>query len=107
MVFVTRNIFLFFPLFFFANEQNRDGRRGCFTNFTLGPAVICIYIESIRFWFIIVTNLGWGQGTRGGGVSSRRSVTCYEALVHEHPYDGGGGDNYGAFGYTCKYCDLK
>lgn len=58
MVFVAPNIF--------ANEQNRGKRRRCSTNFTLGPGVICIYIESIRFWFIIVAILGWGRGTRGG-----------------------------------------
>lgn len=57
MVFVTLNIF--------ANEQNRGKRRRCSANFTLGPSVICIYIESIRFWFIIVTILGWGRGAGG------------------------------------------
>lgn len=57
MVFVTLNIF--------ANEQNRGKRRCCSGNFTLGPSVICIYIESIRFWFIIVTILGVGAGNRG------------------------------------------
>lgn len=58
VVFVTLNIF--------ANEQNRGKRRRCSANFTLGPAVICIYIESIRFWFIIVTIRGWGRGGGGG-----------------------------------------
>lgn len=58
VVFVTLNIF--------ANEQNRGKRRRCSANFTLGPSVICIYIESIRFWFIIVTILGWGRGAGGG-----------------------------------------
>lgn len=58
MVFVAPNIF--------ANEQNRSKRCRCSTNFTLGPGVICIYIESIRFWFIIVAVLGWGRGTGGG-----------------------------------------
>lgn len=57
MVFVTLNIF--------ANEQNRGKRRCCSANFTLGPSVICIYIESIRFWFIIVTILGVGVGNWG------------------------------------------
>lgn len=57
MVFVTRNIF--------ANEQNRGKRRCCSANFTLGPTIICIYIESIRFWFIIVTILGVGAGNWG------------------------------------------
>lgn len=58
VVFVTLNIF--------ANEQNRGKRRRCSANFTLGPSVICIYIESIRFWFIIVTIRGWGRGGGGG-----------------------------------------
>lgn len=57
MVFVTLNIF--------ANEQNRGERRCCFANFTLGPSVICIYIESIRFWFIIVAILRVGAGRQG------------------------------------------
>lgn len=57
MVFVTLNIF--------ANEQNRSKRRCCSANFTLGPSIICIYIESIRFWFIIVTIPGWGRGNWG------------------------------------------
>lgn len=86
VVFVTLNIF--------ANEQNRGKRRRCSANFTLGPSVICIYIESIRFWFIIVTILGWGRG--GWGAAGSHSVTCYEALVREHPRETKAGDNYGA-----------
>lgn len=86
VVFVTLNIF--------ANEQNRGKRRRCSTNFTLGPGVICIYIESIRFWFIIVTIRGRGRGA--GGAAGRLSVTCYEALVREHPRETKAGDNYGA-----------
>lgn len=85
MVFVTLNIF--------ANEQNRGKRRCCSANFTLGPGVICIYIESIRFWFIIVTILGGGGEL---GAAGRHSVTCYEALVHEHPWETKASDNYGA-----------
>lgn len=59
MVFVTLNIF--------ANEQNRGEQRRRSVNFTLGPGGICIYIESIRFWFIIVTvPRRAGGGERGG-----------------------------------------
>lgn len=60
VVFVTLNIF--------ANEQNRGEQSSiaAFANFTLGPVVICIYIESIRFWFIIVAILGWGWGGGSG-----------------------------------------
>lgn len=30
------------------------------------------------------------------GAAGRHSVTCYEALVHEHPWERKAGDNYGA-----------
>lgn len=41
--------------------------------FTLGLATICIYIENIRFWFIIsvaahVVRGGWGCGASGASV---------------------------------------
>lgn len=85
MVFVTLNIF--------ANEQNRGKQRCCSVNFTLGPSNICIYIESIRFWFIIVTNLGWGQGAGGGWQAFCHLLwgPCPWASLREET-----GDNYGA-----------
>lgn len=86
MVFVAPNIF--------ANEQNRSKRRRCSTNFTLGPGVICIYIESIRFWFIIVAVLGVGAGNWGrlAGILS----PVMRPLSMNIPGRGKAGDNYGA-----------
>lgn len=86
VVFVTLNIF--------ANEQNRGKRRRCSANFTLGPSVICIYIESIRFWFIIVTIRGVGEGRRGrlAGILS----PVMRPLSVNIPERRKQGDNYGA-----------
>lgn len=86
MVFVTLNIF--------ANEQNRGKRRRCSANFTLGPGVICIYIESIRFWFIIVTILGVGEG-RWGRLAGILSPVM-RPLSANIPERRKQGDNYGA-----------
>ena len=46
-------------------------------NLTLGPVIICIYIESIRFWFIIMAE--------GGGRTGEHSVTCFIGLVPQWP----------------------
>lgn len=44
----------------------------------MGPATICIYIENIRFWFIISVAVHAGGGGGGGGGVQRFRVKKVE-----------------------------